>query len=382
MANITEKFVRALKPTNRRQIITDDKLKAFGVRINTSGHMTYIVRYRIGRAQKTLTIGPVAAFTATQARQRAKEAIADVTKGIDPQCKKIQRRQMPLLKEWVLEYLDTSTNITLKDEHTRSKPFISALGGHPLDSISTQDIRRVLKQLSDKGKAPSTINRHRSLIRKIFQNAIQAGHLNENPVAAIEVLQENNEIERHFSPDETARFLAALENAPTNSKNAIKALYLTGRRRGDVLKMRWEDIDKASGHWRIPKPKSQKTQYSPLTPALLEVIEEQRKNRVAFNEYVFPGRSGRGHLKDLSKIFQQILSEAHISNFRLHDLRHNYGSQLAMSQHSIYTIGKLLGHSDGKTTQRYAHLSDQTLRDTATAAVIKLSNVHKKVENE
>ncbi|MEW8217994.1 MAG: tyrosine-type recombinase/integrase [Candidatus Thiodiazotropha taylori] len=382
MANITEKFVRDLQPTDKRQIITDDKLKQFGVRVNPSGHMTYIVRYRIGKAQKIYTIGPVAAFTAAQARARAKSAIADITRSVDPQAVKVQQREMPLLKEWVEEYLKTSSNITVNDDRVRSKPFISALGGKPLNTINTQEIRRILNNLTSNGKAPATVNRHRSLIHKIFVNAIDAGIVKDNPVAKIKPLKENNERVRYLSPDETQLFIKSLAVAPQNAANAIKVLLLTGQRKADVLSMKWDHIDRLSGYWTIPKAKNQKTHNVPLTDELIMVLDDQLKQKVAMNPYVFPGRHGKGHITDIYHIFKDVCANAGISDLRPHDLRHNYASKLAMHGVSLFTVGQLLGHADAKTTKRYAHLSDESLKETARATVINLSEIRKKQNNE
>ena len=86
--------------------------------------------------------------------------------------------------------------------------------------------------------------------------------------------------------------------------------------------------------------------------------------RIASNVYVFPGNAG-GHYVGLQKVWNQIRRRAGIESVRLHDLRHSFASTAVAAGDSLYLVGKVLGHQQASTTQRYAHLSDDPLRDVA-----------------
>ncbi|WP_078485302.1 site-specific integrase [Solemya velum gill symbiont] len=369
MAKITESFVKALEATGKRRFVMDCDLKGFGVRINVSGHKTYILRYRIGAQQRTYSIGDVAKFTAAQARQLAKELLADVTKGIDPAVAKEDRREMRTFKQWSEEYLETSQKITIKEDKSKlDQVLVPALGSRRIDEINDGDIRKILKKLIDKERTPATVNRYRSLLSVMFSRAIDSGLLNQNPVSSVKPLKENNELTRYLSDEEYGRITAAIENAPTNAGNLILMLLYTGRRRGDVMKMRWEDVSLESGFWRIPK--DQNSWQVPLTDPIRAVLDEQRKSRVAFNPYVFPGRNGKSHIKNPYHAWSKVREEADLQDLRIHDLRHAYAGRLAQANIDLYTIANLIGHKDLKTTKRYSHLSGDSLRNAAEKGVI------------
>ena len=87
--------------------------------------------------------------------------------------------------------------------------------------------------------------------------------------------------------------------------------------------------------------------------------------RVEGNPYVFPGTKDGAHLVNLQKIWHQLRSRAELSDLRLHDLRHSFASVGAASGDSLLIIGKLLGHKNAASTQRYTHLGDDSLRSAA-----------------
>jgi len=151
----------------------------------------------------------------------------------------------------------------------------------------------------------------------------------------------------------------------------ITFLILTGARKSEASQARWENINLQTGVWTVPLSKSGKPRYIPLSQAAIELLEKRRVNG---NEYVFPSPKTGRPLIHLYYPWDKIRKQAGISDVRIHDLRHNFASLLVNHGRSLYEVQKLLGHADISTTQRYAHLSQDTLKDATEIVSLSLSS--------
>jgi integrase len=147
-------------------------------------------------------------------------------------------------------------------------------------------------------------------------------------------------------------------------------------RRGELFKLRWEDVDFERGFIHIRDPKGGQDQVIPLNDAARKLLETHPKKGVEVDsqktdsEYVFAGREGKERT-DINHQVKRIRDAAGLpATFRpLHGLRHTYASMLASSgQVDLYTLQRLLTHKDPRMTQRYAHLRDETLRRASNLA--------------
>ena len=142
---------------------------------------------------------------------------------------------------------------------------------------------------------------------------------------------------------------------------------LTGMRRGELFRLKWEDLDFERGFIHIRDPKGGQDQKIPLNDKVRELLQSHPRGD---SPYVFPGRGGRKRV-DINQQVNQIKEAAGLPrDFRaLHGLRHVFASMLASSgQVDLYTLQKLLTHKSSIMTQRYAHLRDQALRKAADLA--------------
>jgi len=213
----------------------------------------------------------------------------------------------------------------------------------------------LLKTLLDKGRAPATYNRYLALVKVIFNRAIEWKIVSSNPAEYIKLLEENNERERYLDNTEITRLLHALEHAPANSANAIKLALFTGQRIGNILSAKREDISES--FWLIPLTKSGKRHRVPLSQEAKDVLSSQGDINAAGN-FIFPGRHGKPHIITVQKIWIKVRKQANLDDVRLHDLRHTFASCAINSGATLFNVQKLLGHSDIKMTQRYAHITD------------------------
>jgi integrase len=132
------------------------------------------------------------------------------------------------------------------------------------------------------------------------------------------------------------------------------------------MKATWEEFDKEPGYWVKPTAhtKQRKVHKLPLSPAAIELVHQLRQKRKG--QWVFPGDKPRSHLTVLSRVWEFVRKETGLGkDARIYDLRHSYASIGAGGGLSLLVIGKLLGHSQPRTTTRYAHLGDDPLKEAA-----------------
>lgn len=361
MSKITEQLIKSLKPTGKRYWRPDSDIKGFCARISPRGRIDYCFRYRIGKAQSTISIGPSTALTASQARLQAKQLAAEVAAGRDPQDSKRAQRAIPLFREFAQQYLEMTVKLSIDQDAAKIRDVLNPhWGSKPINAIKTTDVRRLLSALSER-RTPATVNRYRSLIVTIFNRAIEYGALETNPAAPVKPLEENNKRERFLSPSEILAFLQALDNQPGNAANAIRLMLFTGIRKGNVLRMKWDEVNLAEREWLIPKTKSGRSHRVPLNESAVGALESQLRFREAENPYVFPGNKKGTCLTTVHNVWVKVRDEIGLTNCRLHDLRHTFASHLTMATGDLPAVAKLLGHQSTAMTARYAHLANDHL---------------------
>jgi integrase len=155
-------------------------------------------------------------------------------------------------------------------------------------------------------------------------------------------------------------------------KYIVAMLLLTGARRNEVLHARWQDIDFNARQWLIPKNKSARTRYIPLSDAALRLIEQVP--RVEGCEYIFANPKTGKPFVQIWYPWDTARKKAGLDDLRIHDLRHSYASFLVNAGRSLYEVQHLLGHARPVTTQRYAHLAQETLFEASNQAAAMMGD--------
>jgi integrase len=148
-------------------------------------------------------------------------------------------------------------------------------------------------------------------------------------------------------------------------RQSARALYLLitlGLRKMEVLSLRWENIDLEKNTAFLADTKSGTPRHVILNSLALELLTEMASEIDDTNPWLFPSNSSSGHLTEIRKTFESITEQAEIDDFRIHDLRRSFASNLINAGVSIYEIRDLLGHADVRTTQIYAHLDKESLQ--------------------
>ncbi len=229
-------------------------------------------------------------------------------------------------------------------------------GSLPLRDITTYKIEIYKRKRLDQGAAPATVNRGLAILKHAFSQAVLWGLCKENPVKAVKMLSEDRERWRFLTKEEAQRLL---ENLWPETRPIFEFLLATGLRRGNVLNLRWDQVDLKNRTLRIPSSSSKggKELVLPLSDWAMEILT--RIPRHISSPYVFCKPSGEPW-KAISKGFKSALKRAGLDpSIRIHDLRHTYASWAIQAGVDLALLKELLGHSTLAMVLRYAHL-DQT----------------------
>jgi len=218
-------------------------------------------------------------------------------------------------------------------------------------------------------------------LRAIFNKAADWGYEGPNPARGIKKFPERSR-ERFLQADELPNFFKAVaEEANDAVRDFILISLLTGARRGNVLAMRWADVNLERATWTIPTTKTDDSLTVPLVPEAVAILAG-RQGR-AQGEYVFPAKSKSGHLAEPKTAWARILKRAGIKDLHVHDLRRTLGSWQAAQGASLVIIGKSLGHRNVSTTAIYSRLNIDPVRrsvEAATKAMLAAAGAQPKAE--
>lgn len=263
-------------------------------------------------------------------------------------------KDLPLHKILTL-YTDYAAINNKDNAHKTSKVTIikDFFGANkPIHKIKRSDIEAFRTYLRDTHKlASSTINRYVCVISKAYNLALADNLVEYNPCRGIQKLKENNEILRYLTIEEEKRLYECL---PSHLEPIVTCALQTGMRRGNILNLRWEQIDFEYNFIEIEKQenKGHKQIRIPITDKLMNTFQ---KIGIKDKGYVFINPDTGKPYNTIRKAWISALKEAQIENFRFHDLRHTVGTRLIEKGVDIKTVQELFAHSSLVTTQRYIH---------------------------
>jgi integrase len=380
MPKFTKRFVEGISPDPEKTLkFWDAELKGFGLIILPSGRRTYCIEYRnADRVKKRLKLGVHGTITTEEARELAKKRLGQVAHGEDPAEDKKQVSNLATLEELANNYLERHgykkrPKSLREDQKLLQNIILPALGRLKVIYITRQEIESLHKHYQS---TPYQANRTIALLSKMFNLAMSWGWRDDNPAANISKYQEEKR-DRWLDQEELDRLWEVLERRSNHmTAYVFKFLILTGSRKGEVLGATWDQFDLAKGIWTKPShlTKQKKKEHLPLSEKAIEILQIVKKRTPKGSIYVFPGRIEGEPLKELKTFWKTALKEAKLENIRIHDLRHTHASHLVSSGLSLSIVGKLLGHTQASTTQRYAHLADEPLRQAAELFGTKVGN--------
>lgn len=228
-------------------------------------------------------------------------------------------------------------------------------------AIYHSEVENWFQTLPQRHLAPTTCNRILAVFKSVCSMAAVHGTLphGQSPCNGVSPFKVYFQRERYLARDEALRLMGVLEQSDRPEARVLRLLLLTGARKNEILRLRWEHIRLDLRILTVPLSKSGKPRHIPLSDEAAAVIRSIPQ--IPGNPWLFPGHSPGKPLSDIYLFWNRIRRELGLEDVRVHDLRHTFASFLVSTGHSLYEVQKLLGHSDPRTTMRYAHLGQSTL---------------------
>ncbi len=358
----------------KRAYYYDTKINGFGMAVTDKGSKTFLVYRKINGKPERITIGRYPDISLDEARAQAHDINAAIARGENPNA---ARRKD---KEWTLTYLFSlyldnyakAHKKTWQEDAAQYQRYLEDWGARRLSSLKKADIQERHLKIGDE-HGHYAANRLLSLLQTLFNWAKEWGWDQPNPVHGIKRFKEKSR-ERFLQAHELPRFFQALEvETNTTIRDYVWLSLLTGARRSNVLAMRWQELQLEQAIWHIPETKNGTSQRIPLMTRAVDILH-QRRAQLPQAEFVFPSHSQTGHLMEPKKAWKKLLERAQLEDLRLHDLRRSLGSWQAATGANMSVISKTLNHKDIATTEIYARLDLEPVREAmekATAAMLE-----------
>ncbi len=359
--------------SDRRCSISDSKVKGLQLeRLRTGvGRWRFRCEDEDGRGRNCITLGNAPLLSLAEARTLAEKARKQISIGEHPVAIKALQRQVPTLfafiHEHYLPYVEGYKRSWKCDLGLLRKHIEPIWGKRYLDQITKADVIALMAKHRTT-HAPGSCNRLLILLRYVFSCSLkwEIPGIKSNPTAGIPLMKEDNVKERYLSSTEANRLYEVLmESENAMLKYIIPMLILTGARKREVLDARWEDFDYERCIWRIHTTKLGKPRFVPMSDAVMNLLESVPRYDCI---WAFPNPKTLKPYVSIFHSWNTARQEAGLADVRIHDLRHSYASFLVNAGRTLYEVQRLLGHTQIKTTQRYAHLSHDTLLDATNAA--------------
>jgi len=368
--------------------IFDTEVIGFATRVQASGARTFTIDYRHAGRQRRMNIGRWPEWSVTAARERAKELRRAIDEGQDPLAAREDFREAPRVKDmidrYIREHLPKLATNNAADQTSMLKKMLEPNWGNKLvTEITKSDVARFLDVVAEgrprpskqkpnnrarklQGHKPTPIraNRMGEVLRKMFTLAVEWEWRADNPAQGFHRRIEQAR-ERFLGPEELTRIAVVLDSAEDQrAASIIRMCMLTGARVGEVRTARFDQFNLDYAIWSKPAAttKQRKVHRVPISQDVAAIVRLRFEAVPSGNPWLFPGETVGQPVREIRRFWMRVQRDADLPDVRIHDLRHTFASLLVSGGASLEMIGKLLGHSQMQTTQRYSHLMDSPLR--------------------
>lgn len=393
---LTQTIIAQLPVTGKRYSIYDAVIKGLYVTVFASGRKTFNVKYTLSCGkQNCRVIGDAAILSVAQAREKAQTILAEILLGKDPDEDEKSGDKVPALSKLIDVYRVNWAGCIKSRLDTVSaleKHFSPFLERSP-ENLTIFELEQWQQSMRSKAEPVKyiTINKYAGALKAMLNWAEERNLISANPIKKLKKLEETDsrEITRYLTDDERARLLVALDKREYDMKgsrrltrlhadkkylpdlqnvhfvDSFKPIVLvalnTEIRRKALFSLRWEDIDFNAGTilLRAANAKTKKTLIIPMNDIVFDTLRLWQEQTGRESGLVFPNPHTGNPYTNCNSSWEALLREAKIENYRWHDMRHDFASRLVIMGVDLNTVRELLGHSEMKMTQRYAHLSPE-----------------------
>ncbi len=394
IVRLTQTYIKSIPTPSKPLWITDELSDNLKLYVGTSGAKVWYVYYRLNGKKDSYKIGPAGdVFTVAQAREEANKIRLKVAQGEDPKEKPVKKWT---LGEFLSDVYAPWVVVNRRSgQHTINaiRNIFSFLFDTPIEDLEPLEIEKWRTDRIKSGWKAATANRRLSSLNAALNWGAKRKLFPINPLADVESLQESDSYKsiRFLSDDERERLMTALDAREKRLRDArishnqwlqergqelqsllsgefadhLKPMIIfslkTGIRRGSLFALEWRDINFEERYMTIRGTisKNGETLTLSLNQTAIDVLQKwhEQSPNIEDHDFVFPSPVTGNKFNNVKKAWQGVLDEADIKNFRWHDMRHDFATQLIKKEADLYLIKELLGQSDIKMTQRYAYIT-------------------------
>ena len=368
----TTDSIKRLKPPIDKSKVQyfDSELTGFMIEVKNTGTKTYYYRYRVNTSQKMIRIGTTTELNFQQAKEKYLELKENQTNPQEhsPQKEKPLITFLEFYNSYYLPYIKAhiksyETNISVFKNH-----ILKDLSNTSMADLKKLDIKRLHNEMiTIKNLSRATANKFLIFLSSAYKLANEFELLNSyNPCRGIKEFELNNQRQIFLTQSQTKRLLNEVNKSSNiHLKYIVPMLLLSGARKREVLDAKWCDFDNINNLWTIPLTKNGKKRILPITKPLQKILNQIPKDKTP---YLFASPLTLKPYISIYQSWNSARTKANLKEVRMHDLRHTYASALVNAKCSLYEVQVLLGHSTAKMTQRYAHLSNESLMRASSCA--------------
>lgn len=391
---ITQAFADSAKSVDAKPFrIFDETVTGLCLYVGTSGSKSWYLYYTSrSNKRQSYRFGSLAQYNVADARVEARRLLGKIAGNEDPAEKKRQEKlaKASASARTLEKYLDggywthyLSKRKDGKADQFRIRSIFKDFLERDMATITPAELIAHRTKRFDKGRKATTLNRDRMALHGLFEKAIKDGLIKSNPAhksvfeplpmvddKRVRYLGQRDEIEdirgkSDMRVGERQRFMDALSTMTLQIQTIVGLALNTGCRRGELFHLTWSDVSMKKQTLTVigTVAKSKKKRVIPLNSKAMEFLHSWRKGSVThISGLVFPSDVTGKPLKGIKRQWGNLVKEASITDFRFHDLRHDFASRLVMGGVSLYEVRDLLGHATIAMTERYAHLDKGKLR--------------------
>jgi len=378
MPKLTKRVIDAVEVREKDYIIWDDELPGFGLRVFKSGKRSYLLQYRAAGRSRRYTIGLHGIWTPDTARKEARVQLGKIAQGDNPaEARQLDRNAMTVA-ELAERYIKAMDAGLIMGKGQLRGHIIPLIGQRRVQELTKADVTKMMNDIiSGKTKAVrKTKKRGKSILRggrgtaskcvgltgSMLTYAISLGIIEHNVAHGIKKPKDRVR-DRRLSEDEYRALGRMLREADDDPELAwtvgiTRLLALTGCRRGEVISLKWSEVDFENSCLRLADSK-EGASIRPIGLPVVELLETLRKT--ATSDFVFPGTRSADTYGGLPRQWRKTFGDSELSDLTAHVLRHSFASLANDLSFTESTVASLLGHATNSITSKYIHSLDSVL---------------------
>jgi len=354
----TDRQVAAIKPSTSRVEYVDEKVPGLALRVTPNGAKSWTVRYRHRGRLRRLTLGSASVIPLVKAREHVRDLLHEASKGADPATEKQAGRKAETIGDLAALYIEKWAKPRKRswkaDDNLLRNRVLPTWQHRAIADITRQDVRGMVEDVAEAG-APIVANRVAALLSKMFAFALDRDLVQASPAVRIPRPGQEHARDRVLTEDELRSLWQEFDLLDKPMAAFYKLRLLTAQRGGEVMSMRWHDLDLSTAWWTIPAEvsKNKLAHRVPLSRTAVTLIEALRT--AAMNTVFVLGAASRTKGAGARGKRQQSEAAATftVPDFRGHDLRRTAASMMASGGIPRLTISKILNHVERSITAVY-----------------------------